>query len=166
MKLFLTVGTQLPFDRLIRAVDDWIADNPEQAPNLFGQIGPVGGRNHRPRTFEWTEFLSPEAFNEKFATATHVISHAGMGTIISTLVAGKPIMILPRRADLGEQRNDHQIATVRNFRSKPGIHIAKDETEVEAAIEAMLRADTYGVRQASRLADTSLTDAIRAEILA
>ncbi len=89
-----------------------------------------------------------------------------MGTIISTMVAGKPITVMPRRADLGEQRNDHQIATVRNFRSKPGIHIANDETEIEAAIDAMLSADTYSVQRASRLANTALTDAIRAEILA
>ena len=42
MNLFLTVGTQLPFDRLTRAVDAWLDDHPEYADHVFGQIGPVG----------------------------------------------------------------------------------------------------------------------------
>jgi UDP-N-acetylglucosamine transferase subunit ALG13 len=165
MNLFLTVGTQLPFDRLIRAVDHWAGDNPNHALNLFGQIGPVGRTNHVPQNFEWTEFLAPEAFSERFASATHILSHAGMGTIISAMVAGKPITILARRASLGEQRNDHQLATVQNFQTKPGIHIAPDEAAVGPAIEAMLTA-VHGLGQAKPHADQSLTDAIRAEIMA
>lgn len=167
MNLFLTVGTQLPFDRLTRAVDDWLEDNPDHAPKVFGQIGPVGGTNYLPRNFDWVEFLSPEEFGVRFEGASHVVAHAGMGTIISAMVAGKPITILPRRAALGEQRNDHQIATVRNFQTKPGVQVAADEGDVSNAIDTMLGAgDSAGAARAKQFADTALTDAIRAEIMA
>ena len=35
--IFVTVGSQLPFDRLVRAVDDWAAGNGGAA--AFAQIG-------------------------------------------------------------------------------------------------------------------------------
>ena len=120
MNLLLTVGTQLPFDRLTRALDDWFAMTRYGDLHVFGQIGPVGGTGYRPLHFEWTDFLSPEEFGARFDEATHIVAHAGMGTIISAMVAAKPITILPRLAVLGEQRNDHQSATIRNFSNKPG----------------------------------------------
>ena len=43
---------------------------------------------------------------------------------------GKPIILVPRRAALGEHRNDHQLATVRQLAERPGILIAHDETEL------------------------------------
>ncbi|MEM7212154.1 MAG: hypothetical protein AAF479_09695 [Pseudomonadota bacterium] len=83
MNLFLTVGTQLPFDRLTRAVDLWADGQQGRTHRIFGQIGPQSPGNHRPTRFEWTEFLDPDAFAKRFDAATHIIAHAGMGTIIS-----------------------------------------------------------------------------------
>ena len=43
MKIFATVGTQLPFDRLIRGLDSWAECNPEV--EVFAQIGaPITSR--------------------------------------------------------------------------------------------------------------------------
>lgn len=167
MNVFLTVGTQLPFDRLTRAVDEWCEETAFEDVQVFGQIGPMVPTTYQPRNFPWVEFLPPEEFSKRFSGATHIIAHAGMGTIISTLVAGKSLTILPRRAALGEQRNDHQLATVRNFRGKPGIFAAEQEADLPDTIEAMLMAGAeHASEKARALADPSLTDAIRAEILA
>jgi UDP-N-acetylglucosamine transferase subunit ALG13 len=46
--IFLTVGTQFPFDRLVRAVDEAF-DNGAIDEEVFAQIGET---SYRPRNFE------------------------------------------------------------------------------------------------------------------
>ena len=53
-----------------------------------------------------------------------------MGSIITALEVGKPIVILPRREHLNETRNDHQLASANQFSSRPGIIVALDETQL------------------------------------
>ncbi|MGD1925882.1 MAG: glycosyltransferase [Paracoccaceae bacterium] len=166
MKFFLTVGTQLPFDRLVRAVDDWVGAAGRTKIEMFGQIGDVSQASYTPKNFDWTEFLEPDEFADRFAAATHVIAHAGMGTIISALMAGKPILILPRRASLEEQRNDHQLSTVDKFAGRPGVYAVLHEREVHEALSNMNRPHLLDNARVPDLADRSLTDAIRNEIMA
>ena len=51
-----------------------------------------------------------------------------MGSILTALQYRKPIIIMPRRAALGEHRNDHQLATAKWLGNKSGIFVAEDET--------------------------------------
>jgi UDP-N-acetylglucosamine transferase subunit ALG13 len=55
-----------------------------------------------------------------------------MGTILSALQWEKPILVMPRLASLGEQRNDHQLATAKQFSGLGKINVAMDETELLA----------------------------------
>ena len=59
-----------------------------------------------------------------------MIAHAGMGSIITALELGKPIMVMPRRASLGEHRNDHQVATAKRFAEQGRIMVAFNEKEL------------------------------------
>jgi hypothetical protein len=43
---------------------------------------------------------------------------------------------MPRRASLGEQRNEHQLATARRLSELGKINVAMDETELRAMVEA------------------------------
>jgi len=136
--IFVTVGTQLPFDRLVHAVDAWCSA--AEREEVFGQIARPGPNGYVPRHFEWQPFLDPEDFRERFSQATIVIAHAGMGSIISALSMGKPIVIMPRMASLGEHRNDHQAGTARRFATRAGIFVAHDESSFGAAADAALKA--------------------------
>jgi len=136
--IFVTVGTQLPFDRLIRAVDTWCSAGERE--EVFGQIARPGAAGYVPTQFEWQEFLDPEESRERFSRATMVIAHAGMGSIISALSMGKPIVIMPRMASLGEHRNDHQAGTARRFATRPGIFVANDEKSFSAAADSAINA--------------------------
>jgi UDP-N-acetylglucosamine transferase subunit ALG13 len=120
--IFVSVGTQLPFDRLIRTVDQWCGDR--GLVDVFAQIG--DGR-FQPRHLQWRRTLSPELFREKLEFADLVISHAGMGTILTALELGKRVIVLPRMASLGEHRNEHQLATARKLGSRGLITVADDE---------------------------------------
>ena len=96
----------MPFNRLVRTVDDWALASGRQ--DVFAQIGAT---DWQPAHIAWSKFLQPPEFARRFAEAEVVVAHAGMGTILSALQWEKPILVMPRRASLGEQRNEHQLAT-------------------------------------------------------
>ena len=160
--IFLTIGTHEPFDRLIRAVDEWYGATDRSLP-LFGQITDPRPGAYRPRNFEWVSRLAPLEYDRRFAEADLIVSHAGMGSIITALHRGKPIVVMPRRGHLRETRNDHQFMTVRMLSGRPGIHVAEDETRLPAILDAALAALAGpAAARLSATADPCFTDALRA----
>jgi UDP-N-acetylglucosamine transferase subunit ALG13 len=162
--IFLTVGTQLPFDRLVRAVDNWCA---EQGRNdVFGQIAAPGCNGYHPRHFEWAPFLEPGRMETLFAEADLVVAHAGMGSIITTLTLAKPILIMPRRAAYGEHRNDHQLATAEHLGKRSGIVVAQTEAEVSAKLDSLIKSvKQTEVSQPAMFAEDLLIDTLRSYII-
>jgi len=159
--IFVAVGTQLPFDRLVRCIDDWCASRGD-GDGVFGQIGHLGPDNYRPAHFEWAEMIGADDFRTRVQTADVIVSHAGMGSIITAMSFAKPIVILPRRAHLGEQRNDHQLATAKRLGGRPGIHVAMTEDALPEMIDRVLEAGTGGAGPGiSAFAEDRLITAIR-----
>ncbi len=109
--IFLTVGTQFPFDRFIRAVDN-IFDQDLIDEEIFAQIGET---SYKPRNFESVVSLEKKVFDEHFKRASSVISHAGVGTITMALKNHKPLLVMPRLKRYREHVNDHQVATAKKF---------------------------------------------------
>lgn len=130
--IFVTVGTQLAFDRAIAAVDEWAGRRPGRP--VFAQVGPT---ELRPRHIEYRDFISPAECRERMLAATAIVAHAGMGTILGALELGKPLLVIPRRAALGEQRNDHQLATARRFAELGGVEVAFDEYELTGKLDEL-----------------------------
>jgi UDP-N-acetylglucosamine transferase subunit ALG13 len=120
--IFVTVGTQLPFDRLIDAMDAWAAGSGEP---VVAQAGPHADAARWPH-LDIRTHLRPSEFETQFAAARIVVGHAGIGTILSAQRFRRPLVILPRRASLGEHRNDHQMATAREVMRLPGVHVAME----------------------------------------
>lgn len=131
--IFVTVGHQTPFDRLIHAVDMWAAANP--SISIFGQIG---DGSYEPEAFPFSRWLSSEDFGTRIAASTAIVSHAGTGTILQVLMADKPLLVLPRQAAQNETRNDHQIGTARYFSEAGLILSIEDETEIAGGISHLL----------------------------
>jgi UDP-N-acetylglucosamine transferase subunit ALG13 len=127
--IFATVGTQLPFDRLIRALDDWARAHPDT--EVFAQIGRGG---YEPRHMEWSHDLHPREFRDRLEACDAIVAHAGMGTIISAIELGKRVIVMPRRAALGEHRNEHQSATVARLGHLQGMEVVHDAVDLEAAL--------------------------------
>lgn len=122
--IFVTVGAQMPFDRLITWVDDWASAN--ERDDLAAQIGPS---EMQPSTLEVIPFMDPPEFRRRMLEAAGIVAHAGMGTIITALELGKPILVVPRLGDLNETRNDHQIATARRLAEDGLVLAAYSEAE-------------------------------------
>lgn len=130
--IFLTVGAQMPFDRLVRTVDQWAGERGRD--DVFAQIGLT---DYRPSNIQWTQFLDPAEFKRRCEAARVVIAHAGTGSIITALQLGRPILIMPRRASLQETRSDHQVGTAERFRRFESVTVAWDEKELLARLEGI-----------------------------
>ena len=124
--ILVTVGTQIPFDRLIGLVDEWINKSATKQ-EVVAQIGNSDYRSKNMRVFQTAE---PEEFEKYMHDCDFIISHAGMGSILTALRVRKPIVIFPRQAALGEHRNDHQLATARSFSNVDGVYVAHNKEEL------------------------------------
>jgi len=129
--IFVTVGSADPFDRLVQAMDDWAGARGRK--DVFAQ---VGNSRYVPRHIEAVQFLKPSEFRERVRAARLVVAHAGMGSIITAMETGTPIIVMPKWAHLGEHRNDHQVATAKRFGEKKGIIVAEDEKDLIVKLES------------------------------
>lgn len=152
--IFVTVGAQMPFDRLVKAVDEWAREN--RRDDVFAQIGHT---EYRPSSIRWTDFLDPDEFKRKYETARVIVAHAGTGSIITALQLGKPVLVMPRRGDLQETRNDHQVATSQQFCRFESVAVAWDEKELVTKLEGI--DSLRGSRRIESYASRELVGAIR-----
>ena len=94
--------------------------------------------------------------------ADAIVAHAGMGTILSALELGKPLLVMPRVAALGEHRNDHQLATAKRFAETGHVAVAED---AEALIVKLDELDALTAHdRISRYASDDLLGALGAFI--
>ena len=136
--IFVTVGSQLPFDRLLRGVDAWAARNPDVS--VAAQTGRLGPKNYAPRHMTCQATLDPAAYDRMCREARLIVAHAGTGSLLKANALQTPILMMPRQAALNEHRNDHQMATADHFREMPGVHLVFDEDALPEAIDAVLSA--------------------------
>jgi len=128
--IFLTVGTQFAFDRLVKAVDDGCA------AGLIDEevVAQTGDASYEPRHFQYVAAMPKEEYDRCIQKASAVISHAGMGTISMALQLNKPLLAMPRLARYGEVVNDHQVELADRFAQAGHILVARDESEIAAKI--------------------------------
>lgn len=126
--IFCTVGTQMPFDRFVKAID-------EVAPHLDDKIIVQSFRDkYEPKNITMVDFLAPDEFNRLFGEARLIVAHCGMGTILNALTANKPIIVLPRLAKYGEHLNDHQLATAHKIAELGYAYVVESEEEMKKMI--------------------------------
>jgi UDP-N-acetylglucosamine transferase subunit ALG13 len=155
--IFVTVGTDLPFDRMVRVVDDWAGATKRE--DVFAQVGDTAWS---PKNIRHTRFLEPKEYSAVLVKASAVISHAGMGTIISALRYQKPLLVMPRHAWLGEQGNEHQLATVRRLLQRGLLTVALDEASLRRQLDHL--ADLRAGEAIGAFASAELVAGIRSFI--
>ena len=151
--IFVTVGTQGSFDRMIEAVDAWAKTRGRK--DVFAQIGPGA----EPQHLQWARDLSPDMFQQRLEEADAVVAHAGMGTILSALSLGKPVLVMPRLARLGEHRNEHQSDTTERFLAMGRIAAVWGSDEMAPALDAL--GAQGGQERISRHASSELLGRLR-----
>ncbi|MEQ3633708.1 glycosyltransferase [Thalassolituus sp.] len=127
VKILVSVGTQFAFDRLIQIVDDWAAFTPQLRESIMMQVGPGGKLPAHARS---VEFLTPMEYSAAAKTAEVLVAHAGIGSILTAIELGLPVIIFPRSFALGEHRNDHQSSTAREFSLRKGVYLANSAKQL------------------------------------
>ncbi|MDI9433168.1 MAG: glycosyltransferase [Sedimentisphaerales bacterium] len=128
--IFLTVGAQSSFDRLVRAVDDFF-DTHDLNDEVFAQIGNSG---YKPRNFDAVASLDATTFDRRFGQASAIVSHAGMEKITLACEHGKPLLAMPRLKRLGEIVDDHEAALADEFEALGHILVAHKASELAAKL--------------------------------
>lgn len=130
--ILVTVGTQLPFDRLIRIID-------EAAPGIGQPVfAQTAGGAYVPQNIGWQAMVKPMEFDALMAEASFIVGHAGVGTVLMAQKHMKPIIVFPRRASLGEHRNEHQLATVAALENRQGIYVARTREQLVELLDKPL----------------------------
>jgi UDP-N-acetylglucosamine transferase subunit ALG13 len=159
--IFVTTGTQAPFNRLVKAMDDIAAD-------LSGEevIVQAFGVDFEPKNITIVGFLDPQEYAKIFDRARLIVSHAGIGSILSALTKGKPIIVMPRSADLNEHRDNHQYDTTKNMATLGYVPVAHDTQELRNILMALPSlSEDEDKRAIGDYASVTLIDSIRDFIL-
>ncbi len=122
--IFVAVGTQFSFNRLIQYMDEWAAQHDEEV------IAQISDGDFIPEHIQWQRFLEGEQYNKNIHEASVFVSHAGMGNIISAREQQTPIIVMNRQFKLGEHRNDHQADGLKWMEKLDGVYIASTQKEL------------------------------------
>lgn len=154
--IFVTVGSQVPFDRMIEAVD-------AIAPLLGGKelVVQALASEYKAKNFTTVDYISPSDFKSYVERAELVISHAGTGTILSVSQLEKPMIVFPRSGKLKETRNDHQVATCRMMEQTTKLQVAYDAEGLRQKIEMYMRGELPVMDKMSPHASPQLLNSIK-----
>jgi UDP-N-acetylglucosamine transferase subunit ALG13 len=120
--IFATTGTCEPFDRLLQAFDGFELD--EELVVQHG-ISPV-----RPRGARCVDFLAYAELVELVRGARVVVTHGGVGSVLTALANGKRPVVVPRSAARGEAIDDHQLEFARKIAAAGVIDLVEDPAEL------------------------------------
>lgn len=124
--IFLTIGTLQPFDRLVKTVDTLVG-----AGRIEDQvIGQIGYGSYCPQRIQAHQVLDKKEFDEQMGKAAFIISHAGMGSIITAITLRKPMIVMPRLKKYSEHVNDHQLDTALKFEELGIVLVANTADEL------------------------------------
>jgi len=127
--ILVTVGTHhAPFDRLIEAAEGYAARSGER---VVVQTGPSRVPAPHCETFVW---ILPERLETLAAEARVVVTHAGPGSILMALAAGRVPVVVPRDPSRGEHVDDHQIRFAAHLADP--VRVVLDTTALAEALES------------------------------
>lgn len=135
--IFITLGTQdKPFNRLLEAVDKAI-DEGLITDEVVVQAGCTKYESKNMKVFD---LIPMDDFDELMKKTDLLITHGGVGSIITGLKKDKIVIAVPRLAKYGEHVNDHQLQIIERFNEAGYIIGIKEMDELP---EALNKAKTF-----------------------
>ena len=151
--IFATVGSHptFKFDRFLRLLDSLPGDN------LIVQFGPGQPPANARHAVPWMTF---EEVVDNMNSATHVVSHAGVGTILTAINAGHVPVVFPRLCRFDETVDDHQLELATAMAETGRVVVVEEADDLASAIQSV---PSRGAASAS--GDSGLITAVRDELL-
>jgi UDP-N-acetylglucosamine transferase subunit ALG13 len=132
--IFASVGSMLPFERLVRAVDAWACANPSE--DVFVQIGDT---EYEPKHAPFARIIAMTEYRQRLRNSDLFVAHVGMGSILQALEDRKQMLMLPRHQKWGEHTTDHQLHTAERFGHLPGLRVVGTVEDLHRDMSALLK---------------------------
>lgn len=127
---FVTIGTIVPFDRLISAVVD-LKERGVLTGRIIAQIGDSDQAFNGIETFASCSYTDMNRYMDE---SDLVICHGGSGSMLGALKAGCRVVAMARKPELGEHYDAHQIELTSALEKKGVLSVAQDENDLERAV--------------------------------
>lgn len=153
VRVVVTVGTDHHrFDRLVHWVNDWLGAHPRQTPGFFMQSGsttvvPVCAASPSVDVGQLDQLLD---------RADVIVCHGGPATIAAAWARDLLPIVVPRRPELGEHVDDHQVTFSRKVADLGRIRLAETHADF-AALMATVTSDPSSLRGAVPAGDVDAT---------
>ena len=132
--ILVLLGTQNnSFHRLLKEVEKNI-ENKNINEEVIVQIGYTKYETEKMKIFQT---LPKEELGELIKKANYIISHGGVGSMITSNQEGKKVIAVPRQKKYQEHVHDHQKATVEEFKQKGYVIGIEEVEELEEAIKKL-----------------------------
>jgi beta-1,4-N-acetylglucosaminyltransferase len=126
--IFVTVGTnEAPFDRLLEAVQELSTTDEVVVQHGSSSVRPANAR----RCFD---FLLFDDLVEEMRKARVVVTHAGIGSIMTALSCGKRPVVVPRLVRHREAVDDHQLPVARRLEEAGLVTLVDDLSALDEAV--------------------------------
>ncbi len=130
--ILVLLGTQNnSFNRLLEEIQKCIDDGTIKE-EVIVQAGSTKFISNDMKIFG---LIEQNKFNELIEQADLIITHGGVGSIVTAVKLGKKVIAVPRLKKYGEHINDHQIQIVETFSENGFIKGLKDISELKATLE-------------------------------
>lgn len=128
--IFVTLGTQdKEFKRLLVSIEEYAKEYDEEV------VVQAGYTKYESSILKIYDFLSQEEFEKYMSEADIVVTHAGVGSILTALKYGKPIVSAARSVEYKEHTNDHQKEILGRFDDEGYVIALQDFTKMKEAIQ-------------------------------
>jgi UDP-N-acetylglucosamine transferase subunit ALG13 len=148
-EVFVTAGTDHhPFDRLVDMVEAWASARRAagRPVNVFFQYGtsrPPAGHRSAPY-LEYGDMLS------RMRAAAAIVTHGGPATIMDARAAGRIPIVVPRRRELGEHVDNHQVRFAALLDERGEVCLSRDADHLGALLEGALADPArFAIREAA-----------------
>ena len=130
--IFVTLGTQdKDFSRLLKVIDQEI----EKGNIKEKVVVQAGYTKYESDRMEIFDLISQKEFEKYINKASLVITHGGVGSILSAIKANKPVIAAARLKRYKEHTNDHQKQIVKEFERLGYILELRDFSKLNKMIE-------------------------------
>ena len=130
--ILVMLGTQNnSFHRLLEKIDELI----EKGIIKEEVIVQAGYTKYESNKMKIIDFTSREELEKLEQKANFIITHGGVGSIITSLEKGKKVIAVPRLHEYGEHVNDHQKEIIEKFNKSGYIIGIKSVEELENAMK-------------------------------
>ena len=130
--IFVTLGTQdKSFVRLLEAID-LECDKKNICEKVIVQAGYT---KYESKNMEIFDLVSPKELDKYMKDASIVITHGGVGSILTALKFNKKVIAAPRMAKYAEHTNDHQVQIINEFERCGYILALNDFSKLDEVLE-------------------------------